>query len=87
MCRNQGINDLIHIAAGQIMCLELIDLHIQPGFIRLDERQDDFSWRYPAHPHTNQCNNINLNISSQGRYPQPQWNKMQKYHDYCNHQH
>ena len=77
---DESIHDLIDITTGQIVSLELVDMHIEPGFIRLYERQDDLRGRHAAHAHTYERDDADAYISCQSRYPQSQRDEMQEQH-------
>ena len=40
MCRDQRVDDLVDIAARKVVRLELVDLHVEPRLVGLDERQN-----------------------------------------------
>ena len=78
MRRDQRIHHLVHITACEIVRLELVDAHIQPRLIRLDERQNNAARRNAAQAHPDQRDNADRDICRDRRDPQPERNKMQK---------
>ena len=69
MRRNQRIDNFIDIAAGKVMRFQLIHLHIEPCLIGLDERQDDLCRRHTPHPHADECDDADVDVSSKCRNP------------------
>ena len=78
---NQGIDDFVDIAAREVMGFQLIDLHVKPCLVRLDERQNDFCRRHAAHAHADERDDADVDIGSQRRNPKSQRHKMKENHD------
>ena len=73
---NQGIDNAVYITAGQIMSFQLIDIDIETGLIRFDQRQDNLGRNDAAH--ANEIDNAHGNAGCHRRNPQSQWYEMEK---------
>ena len=81
VCGNQGVDDLVDVAARKVMRFELIDLHVKPRLVRLDERHDDLAGRHAAHAHTDERDDVHGNVRRNRRNPKPDGHEMQEHHD------
>ena len=78
---NQRIDDLVNVAACEVMRLELVDLHVETGLVRLDERQNDLRGRHAAHAHADERDDADAHVGGQRRNPKPERHEMQEQHD------
>ena len=82
---DEGIHHLVHIAASQIMSLQLIDIHIKPRLVGLDERQDNLGGRHPAHAHAHHGDDAHPHICRHSGNPQSDRHEVQE--NRCKNQH
>ena len=78
MRRNQSIDDIVHVSAGQIMRFELIHVKSQPRLRPFDERQNNHRGRHAPDAHPNQIEKGNMDIGRQRRNPKSHRHKVEK---------
>ena len=87
MRRDQRVDNLVDIAAREVVRLELVDLHVEPRLVCLDERQDDLGWRHAAHAHADERDDADVDIRSQCRDPETERHEVQEHHNGCDDEH
>ena len=75
---NQGVDDAVHVAAGQVMGLHFVQRHVQARLGGLNERVDQPSGHNPANPHANQRGNAHLHARRPGGNPEPYRDEAEK---------
>ena len=67
---DQGVDHPVHVAAGQIVGLQLGHGRIQTGLFRLDQRVHDLGGGDPAQAHADEVEDAHLGTGGQGGDPQ-----------------
>ena len=76
--RNEGVDDAVYVAAGQIMGFQLVGIDVEARFIRLDQRQDNLRRHDAAQAHADEIDDADGHAGSHGRNPQADGHEVQK---------
>src|SRR5699024_3883910 len=75
---DQGVDHPVHVAACQVMGLQLVDGQIDAGFGGLNQGHNDLGGDYPPQAHTNQGADAYVDVGRHGRDPQRHRDKAEK---------